>query len=47
MKLLALALDYDGTIAKHDALDPEVLSALAEIRSQGVLVNTGDRPHSG
>jgi hydroxymethylpyrimidine pyrophosphatase-like HAD family hydrolase len=38
MKLLALALDYDGTIAHHDVLDPGVLSALAEIRSKGVLV---------
>lgn len=38
MKLLALALDYDGTIAHHDVLDAEVLGALAEIRSKGVLV---------
>lgn len=38
MKLLALALDYDGTIADHDVLDPEVLRAIAEIRSKGVLV---------
>lgn len=38
MKLLALALDYDGTIAHRDVLDGEVLSALAEIRSKGVLV---------
>ena len=38
MKLLALALNYDGTIARHDVLDPEVLSVLAEIRSTGVLV---------
>ena len=38
MKLLASALDYDGTIAHHDALDPGVLSALAEVRSNGVLL---------
>jgi hydroxymethylpyrimidine pyrophosphatase-like HAD family hydrolase len=38
MRLLALALDYDGTIADHNVLDPGVRSALAEIRSKGVLV---------
>ncbi|HKT80109.1 MAG TPA: HAD family hydrolase [Vicinamibacterales bacterium] len=38
MKLAAIALDYDGTIALGDALDPLVREAIAEARSRGVFV---------
>jgi hydroxymethylpyrimidine pyrophosphatase-like HAD family hydrolase len=38
MKLTALALDYDGTIARHDVLDPDVRAAIAEVRTAGVPV---------
>lgn len=38
MKFSALALDYDGTIARDGALDPEVRSAIAEVRSRGIAV---------
>ena len=38
MKLSALALDYDGTIAVNDALDPAVRDAIADARRQGVVV---------
>lgn len=43
MKLFALALDYDGTIAKDDRLDPAVRQAIAEARTRGiaVLIATG------
>jgi len=37
MKLSVVALDYDGTIAEHDTLDPGVRSAIAAMRNQGVL----------
>lgn len=37
MKLSVLALDYDGTIARHDALDPSVRAAIAGARSRGVV----------
>jgi hypothetical protein len=33
MKLLTLALDFDGTIARNDVLDPGVRQAIAEVRS--------------
>ena len=38
MKFSVLALDYDGTIARDGALDPEVRSAIAEVRSRGIAV---------
>jgi len=38
MKLFALALDYDGTIAVDDALDPEVRGAIAAARTSGIVV---------
>jgi hydroxymethylpyrimidine pyrophosphatase-like HAD family hydrolase len=30
MKLSVLALDYDGTIARNDRLDPDVLDAIGQ-----------------
>ncbi len=38
MKFTVLALDYDGTIARDGLLDPEVRSAIAEVRSRGIAV---------
>ena len=38
MKLSVLALDYDGTIAQDDRLDPSVRHAIAAARSAGVTV---------
>ena len=38
MKFSVLAVDYDGTIARGDTVDPEVRRALADIRAQGVAV---------
>lgn len=38
MKLSTLALDFDGTIARNDVLDPDVCKAIAEARAQGVVV---------
>ena len=38
MKLSALALDYDGTIATDGVLDPAVRAAIADARRRGVLV---------
>ena len=38
MRLSAIALDYDGTIAHGDVLDPRVRDAIARARSQGVVV---------
>lgn len=38
MRLSAIALDYDGTIARGDVLDPAVRSAVAEARTQGITV---------
>jgi hydroxymethylpyrimidine pyrophosphatase-like HAD family hydrolase len=38
MKLSVLALDYDGTIARDDRLDPSVRDAIAEARRRGVRV---------
>lgn len=38
MKLSVLALDYDGTIASNDTLDPGVRSAIAEARSRRITV---------
>ena len=41
-----LALDYDGTIARGDRLDPSVLDAIAMARTRGITVGTRDGPHS-
>ena len=38
MKFLALALDYDGTIAVHDVLDDKVRQAIAELRAKDIFV---------
>lgn len=38
MRLRALALDYDGTIALDGALDPECRAAIAEVRQLGIIV---------
>jgi hypothetical protein len=38
MRLLTLALDYDGTIARHDRIDPKVRDAIALARSRGIAV---------
>jgi hypothetical protein len=38
MKLSALALDYDGTIAVNDAHYPAVREAIAGVRRRGVVV---------
>ena len=42
MKLSVLALDYDGTIVRHDRLDPDVLDAIGIARRRGVTVLLGD-----
>jgi hydroxymethylpyrimidine pyrophosphatase-like HAD family hydrolase len=38
MKFSVLAIDFDGTIAFHDRLDPSVRQAIAELRAQGITV---------
>jgi hydroxymethylpyrimidine pyrophosphatase-like HAD family hydrolase len=38
MKLSVLALDYDGTIARDDRVEPSVLDAIAEARRRGIAV---------
>ncbi len=38
MRLTALALDYDGTIADEGVLSPEVREAIAETRAAGIKV---------
>ena len=38
MKPTVLALDYDGTIARDDHVDPSVLDAVAEARRRGITV---------
>lgn len=38
MKLSVLALDYDGTLAEHGRLDPDVRSAIEEARASGIVV---------
>lgn len=37
-KFSAIALDYDGTIACDDVLDPAVREAIADVRRRGLLV---------
>ena len=38
MKLSVVALDYDGTVARDDVLDPSVRDAIAAARTQGIVV---------
>jgi hypothetical protein len=38
MKFGVLALDYDGTIARDGALDPDVKAAITEARARGIVV---------
>jgi hydroxymethylpyrimidine pyrophosphatase-like HAD family hydrolase len=38
MRLTVLALDYDGTIARNNVLEPEVLTAIADARERGIIV---------
>ena len=38
MKLTALALDYDGTVARQDILDADVRAAIASVREAGIPV---------
>ena len=38
MKFRVLALDYDGTIAQHGELNPEVRSAILDARAHGLVV---------
>jgi hydroxymethylpyrimidine pyrophosphatase-like HAD family hydrolase len=38
MKLVALALDYDGTIAASGQFSPAVRDAIADVRRQGIIV---------
>jgi hydroxymethylpyrimidine pyrophosphatase-like HAD family hydrolase len=38
MKFGVLALDYDGTIARDGALDPDVKAAIIEARGRGIVV---------
>ena len=38
MKLFAVAVDFDGTIAFGDAVDPAIRDAIAELRTRGVTV---------
>jgi hydroxymethylpyrimidine pyrophosphatase-like HAD family hydrolase len=38
VKLSVLALDYDGTIAREDRLDPGVRAAIADARTRGITV---------
>lgn len=38
MKFTVLAIDFDGTAARNDVLDPDVRAALGELRAQGIVV---------
>ena len=38
MKLSVIALDYDGTVARGDVLDPSVRDAIAAARTRGIVV---------
>jgi hydroxymethylpyrimidine pyrophosphatase-like HAD family hydrolase len=38
VKLAVLALDYDGTVARHDRLDAHVREAIADARTRGIVV---------
>lgn len=38
MKLSVLALDYDGTIARHGRINPETVAAIGDARSRGIVI---------
>ena len=38
MKFSVLAVDFDGTIARHDRIDPTARQALADLRAQGITI---------
>jgi hydroxymethylpyrimidine pyrophosphatase-like HAD family hydrolase len=38
MRLTVLALDYEGTIARNEVLDPDVREAIADARERGITV---------
>jgi hydroxymethylpyrimidine pyrophosphatase-like HAD family hydrolase len=38
VKASVIALDYDGTIARNDTIDPAVRRAIAEVRAAGIFV---------
>jgi len=38
MRFLAMALDYDGTIAQNDMLDSRVRESIAQLRAQNIIV---------
>jgi hypothetical protein len=38
VKFSVLAVDFDGTIARADVLDPDMRQAIAELRAQGIVV---------
>ena len=38
MKFSVLALDFDGTIARNDTLDPDVRAAIGELRARNIVV---------
>lgn len=38
MKFSTLAIDFDGTIAQNDILDPGVREAIADLRAKGIVV---------
>ena len=38
VKLSVIALDYDGTVARDDILDPSVREAIAAARTRGIVV---------
>jgi hydroxymethylpyrimidine pyrophosphatase-like HAD family hydrolase len=38
VKLSAIALDYDGTVARGDVLDPSICGAIAAARTKGITV---------
>jgi hydroxymethylpyrimidine pyrophosphatase-like HAD family hydrolase len=38
VKLAAVAVDYDGTIARNDTLEPAVRDAIAALRTRGLVV---------
>lgn len=38
MRLSVIALDFDGTIAQHDAIEPSAVEAIAAARARGIVV---------
>lgn len=37
MKFSVLAIDFDGTMARNDVLDPDVRAAIGELRERGIV----------